>query len=214
MNEIQQEPLIQQGDLEQELEQQPTEPAMLSLPNSVGDAEHEALNESPDHVSPEEGNLEQLLKDVGNAEPEQHPDEHALVQEGGFCGGCGAPLQPDALFCNNCGHKKTREESKPTLQQHLLEEQHPPAEPTEPAMGLSLPNSVGDAEHEALNESPDHVSPEEGNLEQLLKEVGNAEPEQHPDEHALVQEGGICGGCGAPLQPAALFCNNCGQKKT
>jgi hypothetical protein len=107
MNEIQQEPLIQQGDLEQELEQQPTEPAMLSLPNSVGDAEHEALNESPDHVSPEEGNLEQLLKEVGNAEPEQHPDEHALVQEGGFCGGCGAPLQPAALFCNNCGQKKT-----------------------------------------------------------------------------------------------------------
>ena len=111
--------------------------------------------------------------------------------------------------------EKEKEASGALLLQlaHLLEEQHPPAEPTEPAMGLSLPNSVGDAEHEALNESPDHVSPEEGNLEQLLKEVGNAEPEQHPDEHALVQEGGICGGCGAPMKPDVRFCNKCGHKR-
>lgn len=106
---------------------------------------------------------------------------------GPACVNCGAPLEPGAMFCGNCGTRQPAPEE--------------PAAPEAPV----VPETPAAPEVPVAPEAP--VAPEVP----FAPEVPEA-PSGAADADPAPAAPAVCPACGAPLDPGAPFCGNCGMK--
>ncbi|HIW14423.1 MAG TPA: zinc ribbon domain-containing protein [Firmicutes bacterium] len=156
---------------------------------------------------------------------------------GPVCVNCGAPLEPGALFCGNCGTRQPAAQPAPQAAPQpapapVAEEPAAPVQPpvTEPqAPAVQEPTAGGvcvccgsplepGAPFCGVCGMRQDVAPAAEVPTEPEMPVAPVEPEQPaaPEvpvaPEAPAATAAICPCCGAPLEPGAPFCGNCGMK--
>lgn len=122
------------------------------------------------------------------------------------CTTCGAPLEPDAFFCGNCGSRVVTEAGGPATTQappEVSEAAGGAAPTTEEPEGASEVGEVGGAQAVSTAER----------LEEATAEETPAAETMGLETPAVAPVSSTCPGCHEPVDdPEALFCPHCGAR--